>query len=136
VTELNFTRTIPATPERVWRAWTTDTELAGWMWPAAWNSEAEVDLRIGGRYRLHSDVHGRGLSGEFVALEPPTRLVQTFKWDEDDYETLVTVTFAPDGSGGTELTILHERFTSQDEADQHLQGWDDCVDRLVTYARG
>lgn len=132
MTELSLTRSIPAAPDRVWRAWTTADELAGWMWPPSWQTKAEVDLRVGGRYRIASDVSGMAVSGEYVALEPATRLVQTFRWDGDDYESLVTITFAPGADGGTELTIVHERFPDAAEADSHLQGWNDCVNRLVT----
>ena len=130
MTELTVIRFVAASPERLWRAWTTADELSGWLWPSSWETTCEIDLRVGGRYRIASDVSGIAVSGEYVALERPSRLVQTFQWDEDEYETLVTVTFAP-VAGGTELTIVHERFTSQEEADNHLQGWNDCLDRLV-----
>lgn len=134
MTDLTLTRIVPASPERVWLAWTTADELAGWFWPASWETTCELDLRVGGRYRIASQVSGIGLSGEYVAVERPSRLVQTFQWDGDDYETLVTVSFLP-VNGGTELTIVHERFLSNDEAQNHIQGWNDCIDRLVLVDR-
>ncbi|MEP6478026.1 MAG: SRPBCC domain-containing protein, partial [Rhodoglobus sp.] len=130
MTELTITRTLAAPPERVWRAWTTPEEYAAWIWPETWGTTCEIDLRIGGRFRFASTVRELAVSGEYVAVEAPHRLVQTWKWDGDDEETLVTVTFAPLPEGGTELTVLHERFATQEECDQHLQGWNDCLDRL------
>ena len=49
-------------------------------------------------------VAGIGVSGEFAAVEPHARLVFTWRWDADETETLVTVTFADSGDGGTILT--------------------------------
>ncbi|MCU1439511.1 MAG: Activator of Hsp90 ATPase 1 family protein [Rhodoglobus sp.] len=132
MTELRVERELTASPERVWSAFTTAEGLAGWMWPGAWNTTAEVDLRVGGRYRIASEVSGMGVSGEFVSIDEPDRLVQTWRWDGDDEETLVSVTLAPSGTG-TALTIVHERFRTDDDRDNHLQGWNDCLDRLDPY---
>jgi uncharacterized protein YndB with AHSA1/START domain len=72
------------------------------------------------------------VSGEFVSVEPPARLVQTWRWDGEDEETLVTVTFET-AEQGTALTIVHERFADDTTRDEHLQGWNDCLDRLTPY---
>lgn len=126
MTELRIERTLTASPERVWRAFTT-TELGAWLWPATWGATCEVDLRVGGRYRVAAEAMAVG--GEFVALDAPHRLVQTWQWDGDDDETLVTITFEP-RDGGTALTIVHERFETAEDSANHLQGWNDCLDRL------
>lgn len=129
MTELTVTRTLAAPPDRVWRAFTTADELAAWFWPGAWDAVATVDLRVGGRYRIASDPVGMAVGGEYVAVEPTSRLAQTWQWDGDADETLVTITLAPEGAG-TLLTIVHERFATDEDAASHLQGWNDCLDRL------
>ena len=136
MTELQVVRTLDASPERVWRAFTTAAGLSAWMWPGSWQAVSEVDLRVGGRYRIASSQMGMAVAGEFVALDEPHRLVQTWAWEGDPEETLVTVTFEPSATGGTDLTILHERFESDEDRDNHLQGWNDCLDRLPAYLLG
>jgi len=128
MTELTIHRLIAAPVDRVWRAFTSD-ELAAWLWPPSWGTTAEVDLRVGGRYRVASGTAGMAVSGEFVVVEPPTRLVQTWRWDGEDAETLVTITLESTDDG-TALTIVHERFDDERTRDEHLQGWNDCLDRL------
>jgi len=132
MSELRVERLLMAPPERVWTAFTTADALAAWMWPGSWNTTSEVDLRVGGRYRIASEVTGMAIGGEFVALEEPRRIVQTWQWDGEDHETLVTITLEPT-DGGTALTIVHERFDTDEDRSNHLQGWDDCLDRLPGY---
>jgi uncharacterized protein YndB with AHSA1/START domain len=132
VTELTIIRTLAAPQERVWRAFTSADELAAWLWPSAWDATAAVDLRVGGRYRIASEPVGMAVGGEYVAIEPTSRLVQTWHWDGDDDETLVTITLE-DVAAGTLLTIVHERFASDEDAASHAQGWNDCLDRLPAF---
>ena len=127
MTELTVTRQLTSTPERVWRAFTTADEMAAWVWPEAWDATSELDLRVGGRFRVAST--RVSVSGEYVAIEPHRRLVTTWRWDGDEHETLVTYAFEPI-EAGTLLTIVHERFETIEDRDSHEQGWNDCLDRL------
>ncbi len=51
-----LTRSIAAAPERVWSAFTDATQYAAWIWPAEWNTECEIDLRVGGAFRVASEL--------------------------------------------------------------------------------
>jgi uncharacterized protein YndB with AHSA1/START domain len=133
-TTMRIVRDVPAAPLRVWRAWTDPAELATWFWPASYAATAEIDLRIGGRYRVASAARGMAVSGEFVAVEEPNRLVQTWQWDGEDDVTLVTTEFRGADDGHTEVVITHERFAAATDRDNHAQGWNDCLDRLATHA--
>jgi uncharacterized protein YndB with AHSA1/START domain len=128
-TSLQLRRTLAYPPERVWRAFTDPTALAGWFWPARFATEAEIDLRVGGRYRIDGPGAGMAVSGEYVHVEPPARLVFTWRWDGDLDETLVSVEFVRTDMG-TDLVIMHEQFTGDSDRDNHTQGWEDCLDRL------
>jgi uncharacterized protein YndB with AHSA1/START domain len=48
---------------------------------------------------------------------------------------LVTIELVPD-SDGTELTLVHERFTDDASRGGHAQGWSDCLDRLPGWLAG
>jgi uncharacterized protein YndB with AHSA1/START domain len=72
------------------------------------------------------------VSGEYVAVEPRSRLVFTWCWDGGTDETLVTVEMHPAGAG-TELVVVHERFGTDADRDNHAKGWSDCLDRLPAW---
>src|ERR1700732_3190769 len=51
--QLVIERTLKASPERVFDAFTDPDQLKQWWWPMAFTCPAaEVDLRVGGTYRL------------------------------------------------------------------------------------
>jgi uncharacterized protein YndB with AHSA1/START domain len=130
MTELTITRTLAFPVDRVWRAMTDPAALAAWFWPQRFAPTAEVDLRVGGRYRIDGPAVGMAVSGEYVTVEPPHKLVFTWVWDGEADETLVTVDLTPT-AGGTDLTLRHERFADDETRDQHAQGWHDCLGRLT-----
>jgi uncharacterized protein YndB with AHSA1/START domain len=72
------------------------------------------------------------VSGEYVEVEPPGRLVFTWQWDGEDERTLVTVDLTAT-AGGTDLRLVHESFVDDAARDSHAQGWSDCLDRLPAW---
>lgn len=129
-TTLHVRRTFAAPRERVYRAWTDPTALASWWWP--WSPTIAIDLRPGGAHRFtaeHPDVGELAVSGEFLEVDPPERLVYTFAWDGDERGTQVAVEFRDLGEA-TEVTLRHTGFASAGERDNHGLGWNDCLDRL------
>ena len=72
------------------------------------------------------------LSGTFLAVDPPGRLVYTFNWDEpaaDDRETLVTLTLDAH-DGGTRLSLSQGRFATEERLVLHRDGWTDSFEKL------
>jgi uncharacterized protein YndB with AHSA1/START domain len=138
VTFLQLRRTIPAARLRVFRAWTDPAQLKKWFAVADGFTTpiADVDLRIGGRYRLGMQPPGNDpvliVAGIYREIIPPEKLVFTWRWessDEDEPETLVTVNFIERGNV-TEVVLHHERFTSEALRDKHREGWAGCMDHL------
>lgn len=128
-------RTIPASPERVFAAWTTPALLRSWWGPKGVECpSAEVDLRVGGRYRLGNRMPSGDtvwISGVFEAIEPPCKLVYT--WVLEPATTAherVTVRFEACDTG-TEVIVVHERIASTQARDQHETGWDGCLHGLA-----
>lgn len=139
VSALTVVRSIDTPRERVWRAWTSPEELARWWWPERFNTTYEVDLQEGGAYHFYTvDVPGMGvlaLAGRFVTVKPLEGLVYTWRWEGgDDFESRVTVEFL-DLGGRTELHIRHEGLPTAEERENHITGWNDCLDRLETFTR-
>ena len=132
---LELRRVIPATPARVFEAWTNPEVLSRWFMPALDYTAVihEADARVGGRYRFEMQKKEGGSSivtGEYREVDPPTRLVFTWKWESNpQQETLVTVEFHPSGKH-TEVTITHTLFTTETERDYHNEGWTGCMSCL------
>lgn len=134
-TSLRLTRLIQADPAAVFEAWTDPKQLNLWSAPEPMDVEAEVDLRVGGRYRLLMKGSDGGVFtavGEYREIDRPNRLSYTWKWEEagnDHYDTLVTVEFH-DRNGATEVVLTHELFPDAEIAGKHDEGWTSCLTRL------
>jgi len=135
-TTLSLTRTIAAPREKVFRAWTDQEELKKWFGPVGYSTLiAEVDLRVGGKYRLGMRKLPDGdifyLTGTYREVRIPEKLVYTWFWESEPEkgETLVTVEFRARGNS-TEVVVMHELFPNQKMRDDHDKGWNSCLDRL------
>ncbi len=131
-------RTIAASPRRLFEAWTLPEQLRSWWGPKGVScSAAEVDLRVGGRYRIVNEMpDGTKLviAGAFTVVEVPRRLVYSWAIAPGDGEPeLVTVRFDPLDDARTEVVVIHERIANPLLRDGHAAGWDGCLDGLVAY---
>jgi uncharacterized protein YndB with AHSA1/START domain len=95
---LHLERVLDVPRALVFDACTTPELLAAWWGPRGFTSpRMEIDLRVGGSYRLAMQPpEGElfHLAGEFREVDPPGRLAYTFRWEEpdpDDQETVVTI---------------------------------------------
>jgi uncharacterized protein YndB with AHSA1/START domain len=133
-TSLKLTRLIQADTAKVFDAWTQPQHLNLWSAPEGMDVEAEVDLKIGGRYRIRMKGENGDFNavGEYLEIDRPNRLRYTWSWEEegnDYYETVVTVEFH-DRDGATEVVLVHEQFPDADIAGKHTEGWTSCLNRL------
>jgi uncharacterized protein YndB with AHSA1/START domain len=132
---LHLTRTIPASPERVFRAWTDPTELSRWIAPEGVEATGvEIDLRIGGDYRVAfraQDGEVVYVVGTYLVIDPPRRLSFTWLLEGMDREdTRVTVDL-DEVDGATELVLTHEKFVTDGFRAFHEAGWTDVLGRLA-----
>jgi len=136
---LRLQRTFDAPAEEVFDAWTSPEVLRRW-WASgpAWVTPlAEVDLRVGGAYRLTMEDPREGsrhtVRGEYREVRRPVRLVYTWAWEQDDGSTgptsTVAVEFREEGERTTVL-IEHEGLDSQQSRDRHGIGWTGCLESL------
>lgn len=131
---LTLKRRLLASPELVYAAWTDPPQLVHWFGPAgAQMLSAQTEARVGGRYRIMfrtPDGEGHEVGGVYREVVPNERLVFTWAWRTmPERESLVTVTFKPDGEG-TILTLLHEQFFDEAARDRHEFGWTGALDKL------
>ena len=134
---LKISRIFQAPREQVFQAWTDPDLLRKWwhMSADATTPIAEVDLRVGGRYRLAMKPTDSDdlfiVSGVYQVVEPPLRLVYTWAWEgpADEPETLVTVEFLDHGET-TEVVVHHGGFVAAERRDEHSGGWEACINQL------
>ena len=128
-------RVFEASPSQVFEAWTDTVQLREWYGPEGMACVVyENDVRPGGSYSLamkSSDGDYR-LSGTYEEVDPPNRLVMTWKWATSDEITRVTVEFQPQGEG-TKLRLTHTGFSGADQASSHEQGWQSTLNDLGRY---
>lgn len=130
-------RLIRASAERIFDAWTLPEHLRAWWGPRPVTcSGAEVDLRVGGRYRIANAIPDGTtvlIEGEFRTIERPHRLVYTWRMGGESGETsLVTVRFEDRGEA-TEVVIVHEQVPSEAARVSHEGGWNGCLDGLASF---
>jgi uncharacterized protein YndB with AHSA1/START domain len=133
--KLSLTRHIDAPPEQVFDAW-LQKSWGEWAGPPGVRGEViQLEPRVGGSYRIvmHSaDRPDLTVSGIYREIVQPSRLVMTWKWDHEEQDTLITLSFKPSGKG-TEIVLLHENFVTPERRDNHQNGWIGTFDRLAHY---
>jgi uncharacterized protein YndB with AHSA1/START domain len=118
--------------ERVFAAWLDPESLAQWMRPRDGSTATvELDARVGGKFRIVMNHGGAGTehSGEYLVIDPPSRL--SFTWSSVNTEfrpTVVTVEFRVHGQG-TELILTHRGLPSS-KIDAHRNGWAQILQKL------
>ena len=131
-------QTIQATAEFLFDAWTQPVRLKEWWGPSGVKCvDAQIDLRIGGKYRIANQLaDGKiiWITGIYEHIEVPHKLVYTWCVERASGPIeRVTVEFAP-RDRETEVIVTHERITDPRVRDQHEAGWRGCLDGLIEYA--
>lgn len=146
--EITLERSINASRERVWQAWTDPKEVAAWWGPQGVTiPTCEIDLRVGGELRIVM-LAGKELGslagqrwpmqGTFTEVVAPERLVFTNNATDEAGNVLLsgltTVLFKDEG-GKTKLVVTTSAEGDAPGTDMMLQGmnqgWEQQLDKLV-----
>ena len=125
--------TVAAPPETVFPYFTDAERMTRWM-----GTHAELDARPGGLFSVDvADSHPA--RGEYVEVEPPSRVVFTFGWDDPDSvvkpgTSTVEVTLTPEGDG-TRVVLVH-RDLPEGSKEPHGIGWGHYLERLAIAGAG
>lgn len=131
---LRLTQFVSASVERVFDAWLDPLLLEEFMrtGPTQTVGRVETDPRVGGRYMIEMVTENGAIPhhGEYRELDRPNRLAFTWNSPHASPDSLVTLTFRA-VPGGTEVTLEHDRFPSEQERGGHERGWTAILDRLA-----
>ena len=116
--ELVVTRTLNAPARIVFEAWTKAELFERWWVPKSFPISllsCELDVRVGGRYRLVFGYEGSTMEffGRYLEVTPHSRLAWTN--EEGDQQSVTTVTF--EDNGGTTSLVMHELYASKEALD-------------------
>jgi len=132
---LELVLVLRASRERIFRALTEPAGLARWWGPTGFiTTGIELDLRVGGGYRIGMQPPSGELfylEGEFLEIDPPRRLVYTFRWedpDPDDRETVVTLSLA--AGDATVVSLRQGDFATEARLELHRNGWTESFAKL------
>jgi uncharacterized protein YndB with AHSA1/START domain len=142
--QILITREFAAPRHLVWRAYTTPELVKRW-WAGHRGqvTSAEIDLRVGGRWRYVMDAGGFEVAfhGEYREIDEPGRLANTEAYegipDPDGHAGLVTVTLT-EQDGRTLMEMLCE-YNDKDDRDAVVNsgmegGMQESMDQLEIVA--
>ena len=135
---LTLTRRFSAAPEKVYAAWADPQKLVQWFGPGSVEEgsvKADIDLRVGGRYRISFRANGgyNEVGGVYREVEPNRKLVFSWAWHSTpERESLVTISIKPEG-GGSLLVFNHAQFADEKARDNHQRGWTELLGKLESY---
>jgi uncharacterized protein YndB with AHSA1/START domain len=131
--ELVVTRTFNAPARLVFDAWTRPELFAQWWLPKSMGMvlrSCQMDVRVGGQYRLEFEPDGMAFFGTYREVTPPSRLVWTNEEGGED-GPVTTVTF--EEQHGQTVLVMHELYASKEALDAAGTG---AADALVeTFAQ-
>ena len=137
---VRMNRQVSATPERIFDAWLNADEVRTFLFAGRIGAAitAEVDARVGGRFRIvrHWDGEDVEYSGHYLEIDRPYRLVFSLfieKYAQRDDRVIVE--FAP--VEGQSLIVLTHEFSLRNLAERsRIQcGWTRALDVLVALCR-
>jgi uncharacterized protein YndB with AHSA1/START domain len=125
---------IAASPETIFDFFTEPDRMIQWM-----SRSAELDPRPGGTFRC--DINDNAVAaGEYIAVEPPRRIVFSWGWEGESSVTepgssRVEVLLEAAGEE-TNVRLIHSDLSTAESAEKHGHGWRHYLDRLAISAAG
>ena len=133
VPTVRISKIMPARREDVFNAWLDADGMRRWMCPGEIKeTDVEIDARVGGKFRLvmHGEESDYEMTGEYVEIDPPSRISFTWVSHTAVDGSLVTLELHDRGEE-TELVLTHERLPSAEIAAQHESGWTSILEKLA-----
>jgi len=131
---------IAAAPERVFAALSSAEIVHWWVKPGVFETlEWSGEVRFGGRWRASGLMMSGSpwtLEGEFLVVDPPRKLVHTWRNPATD-PLPSTVTYELERiPTGTRLTLRHTGIQSPEAGQGARAGWESSVHRLIQFLAG
>ncbi|MCE3227803.1 MAG: hypothetical protein K0S32_2354 [Bacteroidetes bacterium] len=134
---VKFHRVLKATPEKVYRAFTTANAMSSWLPPYGFLCVVhEMDVHVNGTFKMSfinfSTNNKHSFGGSYTEVEPNEVLKYVERFDDPNLagEMTTTVWFKK-VSVGTELNILQEGIPSAIPVEMCYLGWQESLEKLT-----
>jgi len=105
---------IPAPPDEVYRALTTETAIQLWT-----GEKVQMEALPGSEFSLWDG----SITGRNLEFEPENKIVQQWYFGEHEAESIVTIKLHPH-KDGTSFELRHSNIPDEDY-DDIVEGWND-----------
>lgn len=122
---------VAASVDTVWLDLTRAERLEQWIWPPRFETTAVVELRELGRWEARSDVADLAVEAKVLAFESPRTLRLAWRWAGEEHSTDVEIVLENAADASTRVIVRHTGFVSAEERENHVEGWSNCLQRLV-----
>lgn len=129
--EMTEEAAVAASADVVWADLTDADALAEWIWPPRFETTAVVDPHPGGAWELRSELAELAVIGRVVDAAAPRSLRVEWQWEGEEQTSDVEIALVPDGDRLTRVTVRHSGLATSEERDSHIEGWSNCLGRLV-----
>lgn len=129
--ELTEEALVAASVDVVWADLTDAGRLAEWLWPPRLETVALVEPRVGGRWRAASEVAEIAVDATVLAIDPPRTLRLAWRWQGEEHSTDAELTLESAADASTRVIVRHSGFVTAEERESHVEGWSNCLQRLV-----
>ncbi len=143
---LEIQRIVGASPEAVFEHFTCADKLERWWGPRSgktdWTTPSvEMTPETGGHFRTcirSPEGQDYWARGNVIEVEKPGRLVFTHQWEENQGShpevKRIRITLSPFGRQ-TRVRMRIDGYTSDESRDSEVEGWHQCLDRLVNHVQ-
>ena len=139
---MEITRDFSVPPERLFKAWNDEADLKKW-WKPLGSTLAEVtnELKVGGqicyKFTRNESKEGFNITGEYLEIKEPEKLVYTWNWQLPDLNEEVNnykldISFLPK-DGGSTIQIVQSGFSTEESIKPHEEGWQNALNSLVAF---
>ena len=133
--ELVVTRTFDAPPHLVFEAWSRPELFQRWWVPKSLGLtllSCEMDVRVGGKYRLVFDAAPEPMAfhGTYLEVTPPSRLAWTNE-EASGSGQVTTVTF--EDRAGKTLLVMRDIYPSKEALDEAIASGSTSGDMTETF---
>lgn len=135
---LDVEQFVGARPDTVFRLLTEPDLYARWFGPdGSVVTVEEMEVVLGGRLALRVGFPEAGIEvgieGFYEVVDPPRRLVHTWRTTDEELVTTVRFDLEPEGDG-TRLRVHHRGFVDPLDLGRNRSGWSDLLARLASLA--